>query len=189
MENIEMEKLITCKNGEVLLDGVDLVKLTNMCFWTQYDFLTLMKVYFRKTLEDLCDKCVAYSINTRESIAYNPNKFPNKSRDYFIEGEVLVDKKLYEEYKRKIFDFAYTKCSSLACKPENQYILKGSNELQVRDIILDNKDTYTCLYKTRGDMAWNYQDSNIKIDRFDQEKKFDELNKLSEKVKVKSLMR
>ena len=181
MGNIEMETLIVCKNGAVLLDGIDLVEPTKMCFWIQYDFLTLMESFFRKNLEELCDKCVAYSITTTKNITYNPSK--ERNRECGVEGKVLVDKRLYEEYKRKIFDFAYTKCSSLAYGTKNEYILKGATELQVRDIILDDKDTYTCFYITKGDMTWNYQDSNIKINKEEQEEKYNEFNKLVEKRK------
>ena len=71
----EKEKLLVYKNDKILLDGVDLAKLTNMYFLTQYDFLLLMRMYFRNSVKSINKNKVNensdYIINVREKDIYD----------------------------------------------------------------------------------------------------------------------
>ena len=181
MENIEMEKLLVYKNDKPLLDGVDLAKLTNMFYLTQYDFLLLLRIYLRDNIKEFKG---AYTI-MRETDMYIPDDPIRKIR-YSVEGEVLVDKRVYEDYKRKIFDFAYTRCNSLADKCCSEYIIKEGNELDVQKEISKKYNTYTCFYRSSG-KVWNYLASNIPIDKDEQDRMYEVLNSLSENEKTKKL--
>lgn len=182
MENMEMVKLLVYKNDKPYLDGVDLAKLTNMYYLTIYDFLFLMRIYFRNNTKNGFG---AYTINTNEVDKYTPNDPIRKIR-YIVEGEILVEKASYEEYKKQIFDFAYTRCNALADRCFREYEIKEGTELDVQRKMSELKDTYTCFYKS-SERSWNYMISDIQIDREEESKMYEVLNSLSEIEKQKVL--
>ena len=185
MEKIQMERLLVYKDNKVYLDNVDLAKLTNMYYMSEYEFLQIMRVYFRNKLTTLNNGYGAYIINNNEKDIYEPFGDTYKIT-YKVEGEMLVDKKAFKDYKKQIFDFAYTKCSSLADLCCRKYILKEVDEVTAQHMMEHEYDTYTCFYRASGKI-WNYLESDIKIDREEQNKMFEILNYLSEKEKSKIL--
>ena len=179
--NIEFEKLLIYKNDKAFLDGVNLAEFTNMYDLTQYDFLLLLKIYLRNNIKNFKG---AYTI-IRETDTYIPHDPIYKIR-YNVEGYVSVDKKAYDDYKKKIFDFAYTRCNAIAGKSNSNYVIKEGNELQVQREMDKEYNTYTCFYRSSG-KVWNYLESNIEIDREEQERMYNVLNMAAKREKVKVL--
>lgn len=187
MGSIEMKQLLVYKNNKVYLDYVDLAKLTNMFYLSEYEFLQIMRVYFRTKLKNGNDGYGAYIIRNNEIDTYTPNG-DFYDMKYNVEGEMLVALDAFEDYKKQIFDFAYTKCSSIADKCCRKYILKEVDEVAAQHAMENEYDTYTCFYRASGKI-WNYLESDVKIDRQEQENMYNVLNYLSKKEKEKILKR
>ena len=181
--NIEFKELLVYKNDRALLDGVNLAKVTNMYDMTEYDFLLLLKIYLRNNIDIFKGAYIA----TRDTDTYIP-KDPIYKIRYTVGGKILVDEKAYEDYKRRIFDFAYTRCNALADKCNSKYIIKEGNELEVQREMDKEYDTYTCFYRSSG-KVWNYLKSNIPIDRDEQERMYETLNLAAKQEKEKLLKR
>ncbi len=185
MEEIEKKQLLVYKNNKVYLDHVDLAKLTNMFYLSEYEFLQIMRVYFRNKLKNSNNRYGAYTIRNVEVDTYSPCGYDYKMR-YNVEGEMLVAEDAFEDYRRQIFDFAYTKCSSLADICCRKYILKEVDEVTAQHAMEKDYDTYTCFYRASGKI-WNYLESNVPIDREEQEKMYKILVKTAQYEKEKLL--
>ncbi len=182
MEDIVMRELVVYDDGRTLLGGVDLVKLANMDCYAKFAFWQLMIMHFKN--KEIYGKSIdAYSIDTKDKRIH----IPNQKAQIVTTSKICVDEKVYERYVREIFDFAYTKCSVYA--KDAKFLLKCGSEYAARKLMLENRDVYSC-FKRNGEGAWDYQISDIKIDRKEQEEKYNELKQLIEKIdKSKELLK
>lgn len=189
MKSEEMVKLLEYKNDEIYLDGVELSKFTNMFYLTKYDFLLLIRMLFRNDVKNIdkkkCNNSKDYIISVNEKDIFDKDDQVYKIR-YIVEGEIYVNKGLFEYYKRKIFNFAYSRCSVIADSPCSKYALKEGNEIEAQKLMDEKAETYACFYRSSG-KVWNYLVSNIRIDKVERNKMYDILTSLSEKEKVKLL--
>ena len=187
MKSEEMVKLLEYKNDEIYLDGVDLSKLTNMFYLTKYDFLLLIRMLFRNDVKGIdkrkCNNSRDYIINVREKDIFD-NDDPVYKIKYVVEGDIYVNKGLFEYYRRKIFNFAYSRCSLIADSTSSEYVLREGNEIEAQNLMDEKTENYACFYRSSG-KVWNYLVSNVRIDKQERNRMYNILNSLSEKEKVK----
>lgn len=166
MEKREMKQLLTYEDRKMIMEGEDLVQLANMYHLSVVDFLELFKLYLKFNQKSLVS---GYSIATTDETRLTTPKEDFELKTY---GEILVPEYGYEDMKKKVFDFAYTKCSEIGDKKYDHF---GLSSAQVYsggfDTILtkENPEYYSCIYSSSHG-GWNQKVSNVKINKEEQEK-------------------
>lgn len=163
MENQELRKLLSYEKGKLMLEGHDLKELANMYHLSVYEFFTLFEMYLIRNNEKLKGNCI---IKEKREVILTPTsiQYPNNV-------EMLVSGEEYEDMKRKIFDFAYTKCSNLGDQAFDFWGLDCSEEYDLIRKINGSSSKYSCIYKSSR-IGWNQKVSSLDIDIEDQEKRF-----------------
>lgn len=154
MEKIDFVKLLTYKNGKLMVEGFDLVELANMYSCSADVFLEVISQY----------------------LEYYNNRF---DRIMKVKGknELLVNSKKYEIMKKKIFDLAYTKFSEfgiLECEAFISFTKRG----KLVNYLNRNNNYYSCIYQSI--LHGNYlveKISSVMIDKSDQENKYEYLKR------------
>ena len=170
MENKDLEKLITYKNGELLLDGFNLEKAANMFKFSVKDYLKLFKMYLIAKNDWVNDKYII-SYKERDVFDRNSNIIYEKNN-----GVLLVSKDDYENMKKKAFVFAYKYCSDISRNNFIVHKLNEGSEKQLIKVIEICKENYSCIYKNSF-YGWNQKVSPIKIDNEDLERRYSLIKK------------
>ena len=165
MSKFELVELLTCKNNKILIEGMDLSTLTNMYYLSEYDFLTLLRFYFKSNIKNI-DSYIINDTYTDEYLSKNIYNFKN--------GELLVSIDKYKEMKKKVFDFAYIYCSNIGNDNFKRLGIISSNEFELEYELTKKLDTYSCIYKKED--RWFQKISNILIDEEDKQKRFRLIN-------------
>lgn len=159
------EKLLTYKNGKLLIEGYDLGEIANMYEMSVENFLFFLRVYLSNSKELSNANC---KIATSKMVTIS-----GSGTLYESTGEVLVADSEYEKLKKIIFDLAYTKCSNIKSSGWDRHY---DNEELLAYYLTGNCGSYSCV-TDKYPCGWVVKFSGMGIDRNDQEKRYSLLRK------------
>ena len=140
-----LKELFTYKDGNILLDGYDLVKEANMFVLSTRDFLTILKNYLAINSYGINGQCI---LSIDEKYIFNENtKTFNRSE----EGNILVSENIYDFVKYQIFKLAFINCTNRANSSDNFFA----------DIFTDN------LKRLLLDIRKNYSNNSFNNDKYE----------------------
>lgn len=167
-----MEKLLSYEDDKLIIEGRNLIDIANMYKLSVPDFLELFKLYLNFTRkENGVKNCI---INITEANIFTENISSSEKK---ISGEILVPTESYEDMKKILFDFAYTKCSEYGNRYRDCWGLNNVEtwEPAFASQLTKDEEVYSCIYKVSN--GWNQLISDLSINQIDKEKMYSLIKK------------